>query len=374
MPDSSNLVTINHSTALLKTKNIYDDGNITNVTSITSTTFIGNLTGNSSTVTNGVYLNNTGTQTINGNISVKQLNIDGTRTIYQTGTGGTDTRANLRVLANLSTDTNNQDGMLINYDSTGGSNADIKFYANGVQERMRILGNGGNIGINLTTPSEKLDVNGNIFVGNNSYFLSEYDQTSNSQYVGKRYAPSSGGLRILGGMEIENTTLGGNYSQKLHLHTHEFGASNGKRFSINEKGFCGINKTSPDCMLHIEDLSGGLYTDLQKAIILGADGSNVNTGLNLGNHDLRPFIWCGSNGTSSVNATSFTHGFGWLYRTNGNLQLVRRNGGVPSLTTFSLITYARSDGCVTFSNTSPGCASDDRLKFNEKILQTLLKQ
>ena len=88
VPDSSNLVTINHSTALLKTKSIYVDGNITNVTSITSTTLIGNLTGNSSTVTNGVYLNNTGTQTINGNISVKQLNIDGTQTIYQQGTGG----------------------------------------------------------------------------------------------------------------------------------------------------------------------------------------------------------------------------------------------------------------------------------------------
>jgi hypothetical protein len=71
-----------------------------------------------------------------------------------------------------------------------------------------------------------------------------------------------------------------------------------------------------------------------------------------------------------VNATSFTHGFGWLYRTNGNLQLVRRNGGTPSLTTFSVMTYARADGCVTFSNTS--CASDDRLKFNETKIENAL--
>ena len=289
--------------------------------------------------------------------------------------GGVDTRANLRVLANLSTNSNNQDGMYINYGSTGGTNADVKFYANGTTERMRIMGNTGNVGINKTAPSEKLDVNGNIFVGNNSYFLSEYNQTANPQYFGKRYAVGNT-LTILGGMEIENTTLEGNYSQKVHFHTHKFGGSpaSGKRLTVDEQGFVGIGKTSPDCMLHIEDLSsGGLYTDLQKAIIIGADGANVNTGLGLGNHDLRPFIWCGSNGTASVNATSFTHGFGWLYRTNGNLQLVRRNGGVPSLTTFHVMTYARSDGCVTFANMSPGCGSDDRLKFNEKNITNALK-
>jgi hypothetical protein len=39
------------------------------------------------------------------------------------------------------------------------------------------------------------------------------------------------------------------------------------------------------------------------------------------------------------------------------------------------MTYARSDGCVTFANTS--CASDDRLKFNEQpitnALNTIMK-
>lgn len=68
IPASSNLITINHSTGLLKTKGVYVDGNITNATSITSTTFVGALSGNASTVTNGVYLNNTWTQSIAGNI------------------------------------------------------------------------------------------------------------------------------------------------------------------------------------------------------------------------------------------------------------------------------------------------------------------
>ena len=97
VPASSNRITINHSTGLLKTKNIYVDGTITNASSITATQFVGPLSGNATTVTNGVYLDNTGTQTINGNISVKQVDIDGSRCIYQQGTGGIDTRANFRV-------------------------------------------------------------------------------------------------------------------------------------------------------------------------------------------------------------------------------------------------------------------------------------
>jgi hypothetical protein len=37
-------------------------------------------------------------------------------------------------------------------------------------------------------------------------------------------------------MEIESTTLGGNYSQKLHLKTHYYGVSFGRRLSIQENG------------------------------------------------------------------------------------------------------------------------------------------
>jgi hypothetical protein len=50
---------------------------------------------------------------------------------------------------------------------------------------MRIRGNTGNVGINETAPSEKLEVGRNIQVGNNSYFLSEYNQTINPQFFGK---------------------------------------------------------------------------------------------------------------------------------------------------------------------------------------------
>ena len=81
VPSSSNQITINHSTGLLRTKDILIDGNITGATSISSTTFVRNLSGNANTVTNGVYLDETSTQTIDGNVSVKQIDIDGSRCI-----------------------------------------------------------------------------------------------------------------------------------------------------------------------------------------------------------------------------------------------------------------------------------------------------
>ena len=173
-------------------------------------------------------------------------------------------------------------------------------------------------------------------------------------------------------MEIQNTTLGGKCSQKVHLRTHQFGATSGRRLTINEDDFVGISADSPDCLLHIRDTS--LHTVLERAIVLGSDSSYTTTGLNIGNHNSRPFIWAGNNGTASVNAETFTHGFGWLYRQNGNLQLIRRNG---STTNTSVMTYSRANGCVTFTNTSPGCGSDDRLKFNEtditNALDTIMK-
>ena len=55
-------------------------------------------------------------------------------------------------------------------------------------------------------------------------------------------------------MEIENTTIGGNWSQKLHFHTHTFGGTFGRRMTIAENGNVGIGIVSPADRLHV---SGG---------------------------------------------------------------------------------------------------------------------
>jgi hypothetical protein len=74
----------------------------------------------------------------------------------------------------------------------------------------------------------KLQVEGNICVGVHTQSgyrsFGNFDANSLAQDV------------CLTGMEIESTTLGGNYSQKLHLRTHYYGGSFGRRLSIQENG------------------------------------------------------------------------------------------------------------------------------------------
>jgi len=107
-------------------------------------------------------------------------------------------------------------------------NTPMVFATNG-GEKMRILAN-GNVGIGIS-PAYKLEVNGNIYAGNNSFLLSTYSGTGARQFFGKEYNGE-----MIAGMEIENTTLGGNWSQKLHFTTHTYGNSYGRRMTIAENG------------------------------------------------------------------------------------------------------------------------------------------
>jgi hypothetical protein len=107
-----------------------------------------------------------------------------------------------------------------------------------------------NVGIGTNNPNYKLDVNGNVYAGNNSYLLSTYDSIGGSQYFGKQYL---GG--IIAGMEIENTTLGGNWAQKLHFHSHAYGGGFGRRLTIAENGNVCIGTTTS---VHKLDVSGNV--------------------------------------------------------------------------------------------------------------------
>ena len=80
----------------------------------------------------------------------------------------TDVYVNNRVIQNISTAL--QDGMYINYNSTGGAAATLRFYANGTTERMRIDAATGNVGIATGSPGQKLEVNGSVNVQNTLYF------------------------------------------------------------------------------------------------------------------------------------------------------------------------------------------------------------
>jgi hypothetical protein len=135
--------------------------------------------------------------------------------------------------------------------------------------------NATQVGIGNTAPTALLDMRG----GNIS--LGSYDSSSGSRYVGFYNVNDANGPLV--GMEIENTTLTGNYSQKLHFRTHWFGTNNGRRMTISEAGNVGIGVTTPQTALWVPATSTttgiGIY-NADVAMILGntAGSTNSNTG------------------------------------------------------------------------------------------------
>ncbi|MFM1875086.1 MAG: Yellowstone lake phycodnavirus 2, partial [Bacteroidota bacterium] len=93
---------------------------------------------------------------INGLANVENAyRLDNTNVIFNSGT---DVYGNIRVLQNNSTTL--QDGMYLNYNSTGGTGAHLRMFANGTNERMRIDASTGYVGIGNTSPASLLHVMG----------------------------------------------------------------------------------------------------------------------------------------------------------------------------------------------------------------------
>ena len=102
---------------------------------------------------------------VNGNINiVSSYYFNGTKIIYTNGYGP---QYNCRIIANESATASLQDGMYINYNSTGGITAHCRFYANSTIQRMHIDASTGYVGIGVNSPAYKLDVGGdcNLKIG-----------------------------------------------------------------------------------------------------------------------------------------------------------------------------------------------------------------
>ena len=137
-------------------------------------------------------------------------------------------------------------------------NEDVLIKTNG-NERLRVLGS-GNVGIGISSPSEKLHVSGNIEIGGNNSIKS----TTRTSILLDRGADA----RMIFNSLFSSSTTGG----------FEFNTGGSNKFLIAGDGNVGIGTTSPANKLHIE--GGNIQLSDSKHITWGFGGNNAIYGNN----------------------------------------------------------------------------------------------
>jgi hypothetical protein len=159
---------------------------------------------------------------------------------------------------------NNGAGALVAYDNANNA------------ERLRIT-SAGNVGINDTAPSQKLNVGGNIMLeGNDQYlYLTNVGTANAGIYVRGRDATN----------ELRSHSTG--------MFTWEVVGS--EKMRLTSDGFLGINVTSPSTILHVEQNnahSSSYYTNTDAAILVDNVNASGKAVIKL-EHDAA-IVWGGS--------------------------------------------------------------------------------
>ena len=161
----------------------------------------------------------------------------------------------------------------------------------------------GNVGIGTVSAPNVLDIRGgNIGLGSHL--------TDNGvRFVGI-YDANNPTTSCLGGMEIQNTTLGGSWSQKVHFKTHYYGVSASRRMTINESGSVGIGTESPAKPLHVWGgmLIGASSDSRATTVTLNAPGATVTFSPNndIGDGARIMCLQCPDLSSTTANLVSFS--------------------------------------------------------------------
>jgi hypothetical protein len=181
----------------------------------------------------------------------------------------------------------------------------------------------GHVGINTNTPQRTLDVYGDIAQG-------MWLDSLPSRRIGVMDATTH-----VAGMEIENTTLTGLYSQKVHFLSHHHSNGYGRRVTIDEDGKVGIGTQTPQAKLEIVgNIKIADGTESQGAILTSDANGKATWTASVG-CVIRAETW-----TSPASGTGYSTGLGlspiFMYSSGifGDTRLINPNGAMYTIGTF----------------------------------------
>ena len=209
--------------------------------------------------------------------------------------------------------------------------------SNTVSESMRIIGS-GNVGINETAPSEKLQIDGDILLGGQANPATA-DYAIKFEYNNHQFAKIVGNGRDSTGYgDIDFYTSSGS------------GVSNmTQRMTIRENGYIGIAEASPINLLTISNASGQNDTNGNLQVRYTGTSGTANSGLTVKNYKGTSQLmqWEGS-GVRIGNRIVTNSGAGHVYITTGG----------------DTVRLSISATTGNFSGSASNDISDGRLKEN----------
>ena len=309
---------------------------------------------------------------VNGGLNINGILSVAGVAVLNTANNANDMYANIRVIRNASSTIT--DGMYINYDSTGTTNAHLRFYANGGTERMRIDASSGNVGIGTTVPNQKLS----IYPGTTGGIaLQDSGGTTRSYFFIDNTNPTySTGIRTTN-YYIDFDSSGG-AQNAIRFYTGTGGIGTGtERMRVTGTGNIGIGTSSPISKLNayasgsnlsVLKIDGGNGTLFEVTDQLSGSLFSVNTIAGLpvmeafsnnrvvmGKYNANDFVISGSRvGIGTVPNNSKLHIYA-DHVTNHSVVKIQTitsiaSGGVPSLAFFdadgsrNTLVYVASDG------------------------------
>ena len=239
----------------------------------------------------------------------------------------------------------------------------------------------GPVGIGTSSPSDKLEVNGNVQLGYNSAstnslyktFATGHDAANVPSTVQVGIADGTGTM----GIQINNVRNGANTynDQYVSFSTHAGGASAGERMRITPAGNVGIATTSPSGKLHVVTSSsnGNVVSWGTGQLVVGQNGSTAGAvGISYSTTDNAGYI---SSLSPAVAWRNLGLRFNSLtaYSSGGTERFTIQAGSSYRLVLQAdnnLVYYAGGGCAVWASGTS--CISDIRKKENIVPLETVI--